>query len=101
MSQISSRDELVDYVRRIGERISLIYKRLEAIEGKINAVSGEVNELKATTETNKAEISSIKENKVSKPDFDDFVKKLTESFKELLSPIPKETSEPPKEGSQQ
>jgi len=55
----------------------------------------EMNELKAATETNKADISNIRENTVSRSDFDDFVKRLTESFKELLPPIPKEAPEPP------
>ena len=54
-----------------------------------------MNELKAATETNKADISNIRENTVSRSDFDDFVKRLTESFKELLPPIPKEAPEPP------
>jgi peptidoglycan hydrolase CwlO-like protein len=92
MSQIS---ELEDYIKRMGEHINLIYKRLEEIEGKINAVSGDVNGLKAATETNKVDISNIRENMVSRPDFDDFVKRLTDSFKELFPPIPKEAPEPP------
>jgi len=41
-------------------------------------------------EMNKKYISSVRESMVLKMDLDDFVKKLTESFKELLPQVPKE-----------
>lgn len=95
MSQTSG--ELADYVKRVGEHINLVYKRLEEIEGKLNSLSGEISELKAAIGTNKADIDSLRESVVSKSEFDDFVKKLTESFRELLPPVPKETMESQKQ----
>ena len=87
-----SQSSLEDYIKRMGEHINLIYKRLEEIEGKINAVSGVVNELKVATETNNTNIVNLRESTVSRLDFDNFVKKLTESFKEFIPSVPEPKS---------
>ena len=84
--------ELSEYVKRMGEHVNLIYKRLEEIDEKITALSTDVNELKSATETNTTNISTIIKNTVSWTDFDDFIKRLIDSFKDL-PPIPGEASE--------
>ncbi len=83
-----SQSVLEDYIKRMGEHINLIYKRLEEMEGKINVASGGINELKVATETNNVDINNLKESTISKLDFDNFVNRLTESFKEVIPPLP-------------
>ena len=82
------RDELTDYLRRLGEHINLIYDRLKKIEAKVDAMSKEIADIKESANVDRRE-------------FNDFVNRLTEGLKELLPPIPEEAEEaveqPPQE----
>ena len=84
----TSRDEFGDYLKRLGEHINLIYARLKKIEAKIDDVSREIADIKESAS-------------VDRKGFNDFVNRLTESLKELLPPLPEETTEavaqPPQE----
>lgn len=93
MSQSMGHESLQDYVKRIGEHINLVYKRLGDVEAKLDAISGEVNNLKASLDANKAEVSSLGGSIVLKAEFDEFVARLTDSFKEILPPISEPTEE--------
>jgi len=86
-------ESLEDYVRRIGKLITQIHERLGKVEARLDALSEEVEILKASVAASKTEVSSLGGSMVLKADFDDFVKRLTDSFKEILPPAPEQTGE--------
>ena len=90
---MSQSSELISYVKRLGENINVVYTRLEKIEAKIDSVSEDLGVVKEGLESNKIEINELRESLVKKSEFDEFVKKLTESFSEILPPALKQTEE--------
>ena len=93
MSQPIGQESLQNYVKRIGEHINRIYKRLGEAEVKMNTLLEEVNALKESANANKAEVESLQGSMVLKSEFDEFVKKLTESFNEILPPVSMQAEE--------
>ncbi len=90
---MSGHSQLREYVKQVAEHVNLIYKRLEEVEGKINAALNDFDKLKEIIEANKAELSILNEKFIIKSEFDEFVKRLTQSFKEALLPFPEERGE--------
>ncbi len=90
----ASQNELLEYVKRVGENINVIYKKVGELGTKLDALTKEVNEIKETMQSDEDEIKDLKDNVVTKTEFNDFVKRLTDSFSAVIQPF-----EPPKEAS--
>ena len=69
------------------------HSNLNEINKKIKDTEDALARLKDETANNLDVISKIKENTVQKLEFDEFVDRLTESLRNLLPPIPRETEE--------
>ena len=89
----ASQNELLEYVKRVGENINLIYKRLGGLETKLDALTKEVNSIKATIESDEAAMKTLKNSVVLKTEFDEFVKRLTDSFSAVIQPLEQQTKE--------
>ncbi|MDQ1281121.1 MAG: hypothetical protein QG670_2385 [Thermoproteota archaeon] len=83
----ASQNELLDYIKRVGENINVIYKRLNDLGTRLDALNKEVNNIKATLESDEASMKNLKNSVVMKEEFDDFVKRLTDSFSAVTQPI--------------
>jgi hypothetical protein len=93
MPEMSSHSQLSEYVKQVAEHVNLIYKRLEGIEENVNSTLHDVEKLKEMIEANRAELSILNEKFISQSEFDEFVKRLTQSMKEILLPYPEEREE--------
>lgn len=76
---------LYDYVRLMGEHINQVYSRLDRIEKNINEISASQRRF---AEESIAEITNIKNNMVSKNEFNNFMERLKGSMGETLPPLP-------------
>ena len=80
--------ELEDYIKRLGEYMNFMYSKINEINKRIKESEDSIVQLRTKMENNAEAISNLKENNVSKVEFDEFVSRLTESLRDLLPPLP-------------
>jgi len=80
--------ELEDYIKRLGEHMNIMYSKINEMNKRIKESEDVIAQLRTNLENNTEIISNLKENNVSKVEFDEFVSRLTESLRDLLPPLP-------------
>jgi len=88
LSQSVRMKEMEDYIKKIGELLNVVYKKVSDAESKSNSLEASVSKLRADVEDLKAESMKIKQNSVSKEEYEEFMNKLVDSLKGLLSEAP-------------
>lgn len=93
MAQSVRMKEMEDYIKKIGELLNVVYKKVSEVESKSNSLETSLSKLRADVEDLKTENMRLRQNSVSKEEYEEFMGRLTDSLKGVLSEAPqKETS---------
>ncbi len=84
MAQSVRFEEMEEYIRRLGELLSLVYKKAVDAESKGNSLEAEVSRLNREIQALQNENMGLRENAISKREYEEFVNRLIESLKGLL-----------------
>lgn len=90
MAQSVRVKEMEDYIKRLGELLNLVYKKMADTESKVNSLEADLSAVKKEVEDLRAENVRLKENTMSKAEYEDFMNRLIDSFKGLLPETPRE-----------
>ena len=90
MAQSVRMKEMEDYIKKIGELLNVVYKKVAEAESKSNSLEESVSKLRVDVEDLKAENVKLRENSVSKDEYEAFMKMLVDSLKGLLPVTPHE-----------
>jgi len=94
MAQSARVREMESYIKKLGELLNLVYKKVTEAESKIESLEGDLSSLREEIEALKTENEKLKENTISKGEYEEFMNRLIDGLKGLLSESPEEkTSE--------
>ena len=85
MSQSERIKKVEEYVAQLGRNFNVIYKKVADSESKAKSLEADLSRTKSEIEALKAENQRLRENAVSKAEYDEFMNRLIASLKELLS----------------
>jgi chromosome segregation ATPase len=88
MAQSVRIKEMEDYIKKIGEFLNVVYKKVSEAESKSNSLETSLSKLKDDIEGLKAENMKLRQNFVSKEEYEEFMKMLIDSLKGLLPEAP-------------
>jgi chromosome segregation ATPase len=84
MAQSVRIKEMEDYIKKRGEFRNIVYKKVSEAESKSNSLETSLSKLKDDIEGLKAENMKLRQNFVSKEEYEEFTKMLIDSLKGLL-----------------
>jgi regulator of replication initiation timing len=84
--------EMEDYIKRLGELLNLVYKKMTDTESKVNSLESDLSKLREDVEALKTENMRLKENAISKGEYEEFMNRLIDSLKGLLPEEPREAT---------
>ncbi|MCJ7768797.1 hypothetical protein MUP79_10450 [Candidatus Bathyarchaeota archaeon] len=86
--------EMEDYIKKIGELLNVVYKKISEVESKANSLEADISRLEVEIGTLKSENVALRQNVLSKGEYEEFMNRLINSLKGLLSETSKdETSQ--------
>ena len=97
MAQSVRIKEMEDYIKKIGELLNIVYKKVSEAESKSNSLETSLSKLKDDIEGLKAENMKLRQNSVSKEEYEEFMKMLIDSLKGLLPETPQNEPSPQSE----
>ncbi len=90
MAQSVRMKEMEDYIKKIGELLNVVYKKISEVESKANSLEADIARLKVEIGTLKSENVALRQNVLSKGEYEEFMNRLVSSLKGLLSDTSKE-----------
>lgn len=90
MAQSVRMKEMEDYIKKIGELLNVVYKKISEVESKANSLEADISRLEVEIGTLKSENVALRQNVLSKGEYEEFMNRLVSSLKGLLSETSKE-----------
>lgn len=85
MSQSDRIKRVEEYIAQLGRNFNVIYKRVADSESKAKSLEADLLRMKSEIEALKTENQRLKEDAVSKGEYDEFMNRLIASLNGLLS----------------
>ena len=93
MAQSARMKEMEGYIKKVGELLNVVYKKATDVESKIGSLESEIAKLREDVNALKAENARLREDAISKGEYEEFMNRLVDGLKGLLTEAPERVPE--------